>query len=219
MRAVIFDLDGTLVHSAPDLHAAAAAMLADLGRSTVTLEQVTGFVGNGVPKLVERALVATGGLPQKGIDGALRIFSDHYERDPTRLTRPYPGVPKMLARLCGAGLALGICTNKPRGATGQVLNGVGLDQFFDAVVGGDTLPVRKPDPATIQAVLDGLNVTACQVAYVGDSETDAATAQNAGLAFALFSGGYRKTPVADLPHDFVFDDFGALTDWLLARAG
>lgn len=218
IRTVIFDLDGTLVHSAPDLHAAAAAMLAELGRATVTLEQVTGFVGDGVPMLVRRCLHATGGLPDDGVRTALALFSDHYGRDPTRLTRPYPGVAATLQRLAGARLALGICTNKPEAAARHVLRGMGLSGWFGAVVGGDTLAAHKPDPATVRAVLAALGADRAGALYVGDSETDAATARAAGLPFALFTGGYRKTPVQDLAPDWAFDSFDDLPGQILQGA-
>ena len=218
-RAVIFDLDGTLVHSAPDLHAAASRMLADLGRPDVTLEQVTGFVGNGVPKLVERCLTATGGVPGDGGAEALRRFSDHYARAATVLTRPYPGVATMLAALQAAGMAMAICTNKPEGPARSVLADLGLAAFFGSVVGGDTLPVRKPEPAVVGRCLADLGIVPDAAVYVGDSETDAATAEGSGLPFALYTGGYRKTPVADLPHAFAFDRFDDLADGNMARVG
>ena len=218
--AIVFDLDGTLVHSSPDLHAAAVAMLDDLERDPVTLQQVTSFIGNGVPKLVERCLNATGGVPDDGGQAALASFSTHYSRDPVRLTQPYPGVMALLDMLDKAGAALGICTNKPEAAAHQVLQGVGMAgtstrPLFGAVVGGDTLPVRKPDPAPLHHALK--NIGGEQALYVGDSETDAATAQASGLPFALYTGGYRKTPVSELPHDFAFDHFSELRDWLATR--
>ena len=216
-RAVIFDLDGTLVHSAPDLHGAAEAMLADLGRRTVTLDQVIGFVGNGVPKLVERCLAATGGVPRDGIEHALARFDRYYRQNPIRLTRPYPGVGKLLHDLAGAGLALGICTNKPQAATHQVLDGLGMTGIFGAVVGGDTLAVRKPDAAPLLAVMQSLGIDRDQTLYVGDSETDAAAAQAADLRFALFTGGYRKTPVSELAHDWAFDRHADLATWIRSQ--
>lgn len=216
-RAVIFDLDGTLVHSAPDLHAAAVAMLAGLGRRPVTLKQVTGFVGDGVPKLVERCLRATGGVPADGGRAALACFSAHYDRDPVRLTRLYPGVAQALGQLAEAGLALAICTNKPEAAAHKVLAGMGLAGLFPLVVGGDTLSVNKPDPAVIDAVLGGLRARRDQALYVGDSETDEATTRAACLPFALFTGGYRKTPVDQMHHDWTFDSYAELPGRLLAR--
>ena len=219
IRAAVFDLDGTLVDSAPDLHAAAVRMLADLDRPTVTLEQVTGFIGNGVPKLVERCLNATGGVPGDGSAEALAIFSEHYERAATGLTRPYPGVVEMLEALGSAGMRMGVCTNKPEAAAHIVLRDLGLAAYFGSVVGGDTLPMRKPDPAPLTHCLEALEVIREAAIYVGDSETDEATAAALPLPFALFSGGYRKTPVARMTHDFAFDRFDQVTAWLLERAG
>ena len=208
MKAVIFDLDGTLVHSAPDLHAAANAMLADLGAGAVTLDQVTSFIGNGVPKLVERCLAATGS--DAAPTEALSSFTAHYGRAPTALTQPYPGVETMLQTLQSRGIAMGICTNKPAANTDQVLSNLGMAGYFAAVVGGDTLPQHKPDPAVLHHCLDLLGVDLADAFYVGDSETDAATAANAGIRFALFSGGYRKTRVEDMAADIRFDHFDQL---------
>lgn len=213
-RAIIFDLDGTLVHSAPDLHRAAEAMLAEIGRPSVTLEQVTGFVGNGVPKLVERCLDATGGQPEDGGAAALSIFTRHYNADPTALTRPYPGVVELLARLAEAGTALGVCTNKPEMPARRMLSDLDLARHFGSVVGGDTLARKKPDPAPLGRCLADLGIAPSGALYVGDSETDAATADTAGLPFALFTQGYRKTPVDELPHTFAFDHFADLGAWL-----
>ncbi|MEO1459590.1 MAG: HAD family hydrolase, partial [Pseudomonadota bacterium] len=135
VRAVVFDLDGTLVESAPDLHAAAVRMLAGLGRPALDLATVTGFVGNGVGKLVERCLVATGG--EDGLQAeALAAFHRHYAAAPTALTRPYEGVADALAALAAAGLPLGVCTNKPEAMARRVLTDLDLAAPFGAVVGG-----------------------------------------------------------------------------------
>ena len=211
MQAIIFDLDGTLVHSAPDLHAAAVAMLGDLGRPGLTLAQVTGFIGNGVPKLVQRCLAATGGIPEDGGKAALEIFSAHYSRHPTRLSRVYDGVRQMLAALGKAGIGLGVCTNKPEAMARLVLDQLGIGEAITALVGGDTLTVRKPDPEPLRHCLRLLGAESDRAIYVGDSETDAETAGNLRLRFALFSGGYRKSPIEAMRADFVFSDFAALT--------
>jgi len=216
MQAIIFDLDGTLVHSAPDLHAAAVAMLDDLGRPGLTVPQVTGFIGNGVPKLVERCLSATGGIPEGGSQAALDIYSVHYSQHPTRLSRLYDGVPEMLAALGKAGLGLGVCTNKPEAMARLVLDQLGIGEAITTLVGGDTLAVRKPDPEPLRHCLRMLSAERDRALYVGDSETDAETAANLGLRFALYSGGYRKSPVEALGADFVFSDFSALTREVLS---
>ena len=208
MTPVVFDLDGTLIDSAPDLHAAAQTMLAEAGLPPVTLPQVQGFIGNGVPVLVARVLAAVGGPADPEAAAALTArFLAHYMAAPTALTRPYPGVPAALAALAAAGHPLAVCTNKPAAPARAILAAFGLDAWISEVIGGDSLPLRKPDPAPLQAafaLLGGSGV------YVGDSEVDAATAQAAGAPFLLFTEGYRKTPLAELPHRAAFADFARL---------
>lgn len=217
IRAVIFDLDGTLVDSAPDLHAAALALLDERGAAPVSLAQVHGFVGNGVAKLVERCLDAAG-TPAKGAElaGAVARFKDHYGAAPARLTHPYDGVEAMLGALSARGLLLGVCTNKPEALTRQVLAGVGLDRHLRAAVGGDTLTAMKPDPEPLRHCAGLLGVGIDEALYVGDSETDADTAEAAGMGFALYSGGYRKRPLDLFEDCFVFHDFAALTQFIEA---
>ncbi|MHA1529518.1 MAG: phosphoglycolate phosphatase [Alphaproteobacteria bacterium] len=212
MRAVIFDLDGTLVDSAPDLHAAALTLLEERDLLPVTLAEIHTFVGNGIPRLVERCLDAAG-APAKGqaLAKAVARFADYYGAAPAELTRAYDGVEAMLGALSARGLLLGVCTNKPEALTRAVLAGVALDRHLRAVVGGDTLKVMKPDPETLRHAAHLLGVGIDEALYVGDSETDADTAAAAGMAFALYSGGYRKRPLALFEDCFVFHDFAVLT--------
>jgi phosphoglycolate phosphatase len=220
-RIVVFDLDGTLVHSAPDLHVAANRMLGEMDRPALSLAQVTGFVGNGVPKLVERCLRATGGVDDMHAD-ALARFSRHYMAAPADLTRPYPGVVEAARALREAGCRLGVCTNKPAAPARKLLGLLGMEGLFDALVGGDSLPEKKPDPAPLHHVIRELGGAAGGRAgatlYVGDSETDEATAQNAGVPFALFTGGYRKAPAEAMRAAYRFDDFADLPGILAAGA-
>lgn len=218
IRAVIFDLDGTLVDSAPDIHAAALALLAERSAPPVTLAQVHSFVGNGIAKFVERCLDAVG-QPANGpeLDKAAARFKEIYGAAPSELTCPYDGVEAMLGTLSARGLLLGVCTNKLEALTGQVLAGVGLDRHLRATVGGDTLTVMKPDPAPLIHAASLLGVGIEEALYVGDSETDADTATAAGMAFALYSGGYRKRPLDQFKDCFIFDDFTALTQFIEAR--
>ena len=218
IRAVIFDLDGTLVDSAPDLHAAALALLEERGLLPGTLVQIHGFVGNGIPKLVERCLDAAGN-PAKGqaLAKAVARFKQHYGAAPAELTHAYDGVEAMLGALSARGLLLGVCTNKPEALTRQVLAGVALDRHLRAVVGGDTIKVMKPDPKPLRHCAGLLGVGIDEALYVGDSETDADTAAAAGMAFALYSGGYRKRPLDLFEDCFVFHDFAALTHFIEAR--
>jgi len=214
-RAVIFDLDGTLVDSARDLHAAANVMLAGLGRDRLELGQITKFVGNGIPTLVERCLVATGGSDGAVLDHALARFLDAYNAAPSAHTVPYPGVLASLDALAEAGCVLGVCTNKAEGPTVQILEALGMASKFSAVVGGDTLDAMKPDPAPLLLCLDRLNTPVADALFVGDSEIDAATARAAGLPFALFTRGYRKSPVESFETAFAFDEFSRLAPFVL----
>lgn len=198
-RAVAFDLDGTLIDSGPDLARLLNKLLAECGRSEVDPARVRGFVGDGIGKLVERGLEATGGSSPD----QRRIVTDRflalYEAEPATLTRPYPGVAQTLARLKDDGVRLAICTNKAERVTHAVLRALGLDGFFGAVVGGDSLPVRKPDPAPLRAALERLGVDPAEAVMVGDSEHDAATAEAAGVPCVLVAYGYARKPLAALP--------------------
>ena len=217
MKALIFDLDGTLIHSAPDIHAAAARMLEDLDRPSLSLETIVSFIGNGVPKLVERCVDATGGGNDALRAKALELFNDAYGAAPAVLTRPYPHVETMLQSLLDTDLRLGVCTNKPQAFTETVLEQLDLRRFFGSVVGGDRLAVRKPDPAPLRLCFEELGVSASGGAYVGDSETDEATAIAAGAPFLFFTGGYRKKSADEFQADFRFENFAALDEFVRTR--
>jgi len=208
MTAVIFDLDGTLIDSAADIAANANAVLEELGLGALPPEQIRGFIGKGVGNLIGRVLEASGMAAEGPLFAPMMgRFNQLYETA-FEYTVIYPGVEKALAELTAMGCVMGICTNKPILPTHAVLRHLGLDQHFAAVYGGDSLAQRKPDPAPLFATAGDLG--RAQVIYVGDSEVDAETAENAKLPFLIYTEGYRKTPVHDLYHDAPFNDFKQL---------
>ena len=214
MIGVVFDLDGTLVDSAPDIHRVANEVLALEGLSPISFAQARSFIGNGVSVFVSRALAAQG-APPEGQRHARMVaaFSARYERAHA-LTKLYPGVREALAALGAAGHRLGLCTNKPIGPTRAVLAHFGLADAFAAVIGGDSLAERKPHPAPLLRASAELG--AARALFVGDSEIDAETAERAGLPFALFTEGYRKSPPEAIRHAATFRAFAELPP-LVAR--
>ncbi|MDW4547756.1 phosphoglycolate phosphatase [Defluviimonas sp. D31] len=210
--ALIFDLDGSLIDSLPDLAAAVNRMLATEGRQPMAPDQVRSFVGDGAKILVARVMA------ERGIDMARhdalagRLVADYTERS-AELTTVYPHVHETLETLRSDGHRLGICTNKPAAATASVLDALGLAPFFDCVIAGDTLAERKPHPAPLRAASAALGVHGL---FIGDSEVDARTAEAAGLPFLLFSAGYLRVPRSEIHFTGVFDDFRDLPQ-LVAR--
>jgi phosphoglycolate phosphatase len=208
MAAVIFDLDGTLVDSAPDIHASVNRMLRAEGEADLDLATVRGFVGNGVPKLIERVMAARGRAGRTLHAQWSGRFMADYEAGASDLTQIYPGVREALETLRAAGHRLGLCTNKPERPTRHVLRAFGLDEFFPVVIGGDSLPVRKPDPAPLRAVARMLDAE--PVVFVGDSEVDAETAAAADVPFLLFTEGYRRGAAEAMAQAGRFARFGDL---------
>lgn len=206
MVNIVFDLDGTLIDSAPDIQGIANHLLSREGADPITLAQTRDFIGNGASTFVARMRAARD-LPEDQHDRLLADFVASYDTAVTR-TVLYPGVAEALAVLQAAGHGLGICTNKPLRATRAVLAHFALEPFFGTVLGGDSLPSHKPDPAPLLAAFEALGPG--PRVYVGDSEVDAETARRAGIPFLLFTEGYRKSPVADLPHEAAFSTFDRL---------
>jgi phosphoglycolate phosphatase len=207
--AILFDLDGTLVDSLPDLAAAVNALLAEEGRPPLPLPALAGMIGDGTAALLRRALAASG-IEDAPFAPLLQRFLALYEAGAIRLTRPYPGVPEGLATLAAAGCRLGLCTNKPEHATRTVLQGLGLDRFFDAVIGGDTVGALKPDPAPLLAALARLEVPPTRAAMVGDHRNDIMAAKSTGAAAVLARYGYGSATLGDAAADAQIDRFADL---------
>lgn len=204
---IAFDLDGTLIDSAPDIHAIANEVLAEEGVAPITLEDARGFVGRGAANFVAQMRAARG-IAESEQARLLDAYLSRYQ-GAVGLTTVYPGAAEALEALRGAGHRLCLCTNKPEAPTQVVLDHFDLARFFDVVVGGDTLAQRKPDPAPLVAAYDRAGSDGPRV-FVGDSEIDAETAAAAGVPFLLFTEGYRKAAADSLPHHARFDRFEAL---------
>jgi phosphoglycolate phosphatase len=190
---VVFDLDGTLIDSAPDLRRALNAMLAEYGAGELSLPEVKGMVGEGAAQLVSRALAARA-VKVPDPQAALRRFLQIYAADPIAETQLYDGVVSALQTLSERGLRLAVCTNKPISPTQEILRRLDLGRHFMHVRGGDSQPFRKPDARMLSEIMSEAAVEPERCLMVGDSEIDAATAQAAGVAFALMTYGYRRGP-------------------------
>lgn len=205
IKAVAFDLDGTLVDSIADLAASANAMRAELGLAPLAAERIQSHVGDGVASLVHRALTdsrdgqADTALWEKGFT----FFIQHYHRHLTVHTKMYPGVAEGLNLLHGFGLPLVVVTNKSERLAVPLLAQLGIDSAFSLILGGDTLSEKKPSPLPLQHVAEVLGITPQQIVMVGDSENDVLCARAAGALPVAVSYGYRDA--ANLHADLVID--------------
>lgn len=207
-QAVIFDLDGTLVDTAPDLGAALNRLLAEYGRSALAPESIRTMIGDGAAKLVERGFTATGGWPAEP-SAIVGRFLSIYEAGIADCSRPFPGVTAVLERLAAAKIRLGVCTNKPGVATEELLSAIDLRRHFSAVGHGDG-PARKPDPRHLLRVVEQLGAQPATSVMVGDSANDVAAARAAGVPVVVVTFGYTATPAHELGADAVIDRFDAL---------
>jgi phosphoglycolate phosphatase len=215
--AILFDLDGTLVDTAPDLLASLNAVLTRVGHRQVVPGELRNMVGHGVKALFERAFDETGTpvsseqLAQYGGE-----FLEHYRANIARESRPFPKVPETLKRLADAGAKLGVCTNKPQELTDLLLAQLDLARHFGAVYGGGKASRSKPDPRHVLELVDALEGSRERAVLVGDSNVDVSAARAAQIPVIVMSYGYTQVAARQLGADAVADDFDALPE-LISR--
>jgi phosphoglycolate phosphatase len=222
-RLIIFDLDGTLVDSLPDLTRAVNAAMADFGRPPVAREVVAPWIGRGSRVLLQQAFAhhAIDTAPKDfDFEAAFARFMVHYGEHLTGESRLYDGVAEALAALRTRGIAMAVCTNKPERFVAPLLRALDVGGHFSALLGGDSLPQRKPDPAPLLHLARQLDASPGECLMVGDSRHDVEAARAAGMAVVGVRYGYGGA--ADFviaPPDAVLDTLADLPEWLDACAG
>lgn len=220
-QLLIFDFDGTLIDSVPDLATATNTMLKQLGKPTYSLDTIKGWVGNGSRLLVERALVGKTEVPTEALtkteaDYAEQLFLEAYNNIKDSKTVAYPDVDSGLKKLYDAGFTLALVTNKPIRFVPKILQSFGWQDLFTEVLGGDSLTSKKPDPAPLLHVCDVLGVMQDKAVMIGDSKNDILAGQNAKMDTIGLSYGYNYgQDIRDFQPTKAFDSFAELVDYLL----
>lgn len=207
---VVFDLDGTLVDTAPDLTASLNVALAALGRPAVDPATVRHLVGHGARALIERGLALSGGGSDAEIGRAMPAFLDYYAAHVADGSRAYPGAEAALDALAAEGATLAICTNKPVALSRSLIAALGWTARFAANLGGDSLPVRKPDPAHLLATIAAAGGDPARTIYVGDTAVDVGAARAAGVPVIVAGFGFADRPAVELGGDAVIAHFDEL---------
>lgn len=207
---IVFDLDGTLVDTGPDLTAALNHALASLGRAAVAEADVRDMVGQGALKLIERGLAATGDEARELTAAMMPRFLGYYADHIADASRPYPGVEAAMDALAARGVTLAICTNKTERLSRLLIEALGWTARFTAIVGGDTLAVRKPDPQHLLETLRRAGGEPASAAFVGDTHFDADAAHAAGIPFLAVRFGFAHEPVETLAPAAILDHYDEL---------
>ncbi|WP_439520635.1 phosphoglycolate phosphatase [Hydrogenophaga sp.] len=222
---ILFDLDGTLIETAPEIADAVNDTLVAFDRAAVTQQQVNDWIGHGTRELLVQALAFVDGIDARAVresptfPSIEAVFGLHYEQRCGTRSRPYPGVVLMLQALKAAGVKLAVVTNKEDRYTQVVLDAHHLTPLFHRVISGDTLAVKKPHPAAVDDCLMRFGIARERALFVGDSSIDVATARNAGIAVWALTYGYNMgQPIEDSRPNRVISDFSALAALLPAYA-
>ena len=213
--AVIFDLDGTLVDTLPDIATSLNSALTGEDLPPLPVEKVRPMIGSGARILIERALSALGHPHDMArITRLEEAFETHYGTLGAGQSEPYPGALQLLKSLHAQNVALGVCTNKPESAARMVLSALAIEPFLHAIVGANLEIPKKPDPTMLINTLAALAIAASDALVVGDSETDVAMARAAGVSVVVVSYGYTTTPAHALGADRVINHLGELPEAL-----
>lgn len=213
---VVFDLDGTLVDTAPDLVASLNHTIAAHGLAPVTYEDLTHLVGHGARAMIERAFRLRGNpLDETELPAMIDRFVEHYLAGMPGESRPYPGLTASLDRLLDAGMKLAVCTNKMESLARPLIDGLNLGGYFAAITGGDTFAVRKPDPAHLTGTVERAGGNIRQTVMVGDSLNDLKVAVNAGVPSIGVPFGYSDVPIQTLEPTVLITHYDQLTPDLI----
>ena len=208
IRALIFDLDGTLIDSKLDLIHSVNAMLREMKRPQLESETISGYIGHGAPQLVARAM--GGSATEEELKHARQFFLGYYEDHKMDNTAAYPGVAETLERLIHMPMA--VLTNKPARISMRILKALGLEKYFRAIYGGNSFESKKPDPFGAATILRELAVAPQESMIVGDSEVDVQTARNAGMLAAAVNYGFGVHDRAAHPADIYLERFSDLVE-------
>jgi phosphoglycolate phosphatase len=213
--AIVWDLDGTLVESAPDLASALNALLNEQGQYGHPVANVRPMIGGGVAKLIERGFRAAGeSLDSAACEALVPRFMELYTACATDSTHLVPHAREMLQHFYHAGVSQALCTNKPLGVTQLILDALDISGFFDSVVGGDSTPYKKPHPLPLQTCLNELGVQPGEALMVGDSGADVGAAQAVGVTVVLVPDGYTGVSAATLGADHVVSNLADIPGWI-----
>ncbi len=208
VRALIFDLDGTLIDSKRDLIHSVNAMLQKMGRPELPEQTISGYIGHGAPQLMARAL--GGAATEDEHQQALQFFLGYYEEHKMDTTCAYPGVAETLAHLQRKKLPMAVLTNKPARISVRILDTLGLANYFRAIYGGNSFETKKPDPFGANTILGELGAAPQSAMVVGDSEVDIQTARNAGTLAAAVNYGFGVHDRSLYPADVYLDSISDL---------
>lgn len=213
---IVFDLDGTLVDTAPDLIASLNYTIGAAGLAPMTYDDLTHLVGQGAKVMIERAFALRGVMiAQQALPPMLARFIDHYLETMPGDSKPFPGLPDALTRLSDAGFTLAVCTNKLESLAVPLMGKLGLARHFAAITGGDTFAVRKPDAGHLIGTIERAGGDPGRAIMVGDSDNDILAARNAGIPSIAVPFGYSGEPIENLGADRIIHHFDELTPALI----